>query len=168
MECKDIVQQTVCVAANIITTPEAKIGDIEACCVGEPVTEKCFREKNECVCTVRQLLCVRFPIKFSVHAEAKPAGIVCNKPEFSPCPPPDPCDPCNEPEPCSPSHKPGPCSPCDPCHKPDPCSPCHKPSLCDPCNKLHRFDSVVFKRRRLPLLFALAEMIQKGIFFSLR
>lgn len=226
MECKDIVQQNVCVSANIITTPEAEIGDIEACCVGEPVTEKCFKEKKECVCILRQLLCVRFPIKFSVRAEAKSVGIVCDKPEFSSCPPPDQCNSCNEPGPCDPCNEPGPCGPChqpwpwglchqpgscgachkpwpcdlghqpgpyDPCNEPGPCHLCHKlgpcgpchqpwswgrchkpwpcglghqPGSCGSCHKRHCFDPVVFKPRRQPLLFTLAEIIRKGMFFS--
>jgi hypothetical protein len=78
MEYPNVVEQNVCVQADIVTVPGAKLGDIEASCVGLPVTEKYSREGAECTRIVRQLICVRFPITFSVRADVNSAGIVAD------------------------------------------------------------------------------------------
>ncbi len=88
MEYAHVAQQQVRVQAHVATTPDAKIGNINVCCVGAPVTEECVMKNNECVYTVRQLLYIEFPITISVHAEAEPAEIVCNQPSLIPSPEP--------------------------------------------------------------------------------
>ena len=193
MGSSKIIHQTVCVEASVTTTPDAKIGDIEACCVGTPVTEECKIKNNECVCIVRQLLSVRFPITFSVHAEARPTGIICSEPQLSPGSPPvcdqrhpfDPCDcphpfdPCDEPHPFDPCDGPHPfdlCDgphPCNPCNHPHPCNPCNHACPFNACNQPHPFNSYnernqrcpLFKPCRRPLLFILAQRMKRRMFF---
>lgn len=77
MECPAIVHDTVCVEANVMLEPDVKVGETRWCFVGKPKIELC----NGCTYMVSQMLCVRFPLKFSVEASANPAGISCNMPE---------------------------------------------------------------------------------------
>ena len=88
MECPTMINQTVCVEAKIRLSPEARIGDVEVCCCDEPHIEPCCADASGCTYMVDQLLHVRFPLSFSACVIAKPAGIVCNKPECNPVPPP--------------------------------------------------------------------------------
>jgi hypothetical protein len=85
MECPPIVNQKVCVEAKVTVEPEAKVGDVHACCVDRPKFEEC--EKGPCGCTymVSQMICVRFPLTISAAASARPAGMVCCKPSVGPC-----------------------------------------------------------------------------------
>ena len=85
MECPSIVSQKVCVEAKVTIAPDVKMGDVHACCVGEPQFEEC--RKNPCGCTymVSQMMCVRFPLTLSATAKAKPVGIVCREPKVEPC-----------------------------------------------------------------------------------
>ncbi len=165
MGTSNIIHQSVCVEASVTTTPDAKIGDIEACCVGTPVTEECKIKNNECVCIVRQLLSVRFPITFSVHAEARPTGIICSAPQLSPssttsCDQPHTFDPCAGPHPADSCSHPYPRNSCNqhPFHasnQPRPFKSCNKSNQCYP----------LFMPCRRPLLFVLAQRIKRRMFF---
>lgn len=87
MKYANIVQRNVRVQTQVTAAPDAKIGDIEVCCIGTPVTEECVMKNNECVCTVRQLLYIEFPITFSVRAEMEPASLPENRPDILSAPP---------------------------------------------------------------------------------
>ncbi len=92
MECPATVQKKVCVEAKVTVTPDAQIGDVQAKCVGKPRFEPCHCNSRDCTIMVSQLLCVRFPIKFSAMATVEPAGIVCDVPQLEPCIQEPPCN----------------------------------------------------------------------------
>jgi len=79
MENHVVAQQKVCVEANIVVTPDVQLGDVEACCIGPPVAEPCVIRDGECTCAIRQLMCIRIPIKFSARAETGSAAFICDK-----------------------------------------------------------------------------------------
>ena len=74
MECPAIVNDTVCVEANVTIKPDVDVGDTHWCLVGRPKIKLC----NGCVYMVSQMLCVSFPLKFSAEASATTTGISCN------------------------------------------------------------------------------------------
>lgn len=92
MECTSVVNQNVCIETKVTVDPEAEVGDVRACCMGEPKFEKC-EKRGGCTYMVSQMLCVQFPLTISATASAKPAGIVCCKPIVEPC--------CHEEEQCT-------------------------------------------------------------------
>jgi len=94
MECPSTVSQKVCIEAKVTVVPEAKIGDVNACCVGKPQFEECEKKSNGCTYMVSQKLCVRFPLTISAAVSAKPAGIICGNPTAEPSYHED--DPCEE------------------------------------------------------------------------
>jgi hypothetical protein len=80
-ECSTMVNETVCVQADITITPNLGVGIIKTFCDGDPiigVPGKALVE--ECTFTVSQNICVQIPLAFSVEASALPAGIVCRIP----------------------------------------------------------------------------------------
>lgn len=160
MECPSIVSQKVCVEAKVTVEPEAKIGDVHACCVGKPQFEECRKKSHGCTYMVSQMLCVRFPLTISAAASAKPAGIVCGKPTVKPS--------CHEDDPCMeemPREKEAMCKTMDkdaPCFRPmilfdqkpeeKPCAqvaPCKRVRHHDTNNRYHEKPN----RRRCPLCF---------------
>ena len=67
-----IMAQKAQVEAHITASPDAKIGEITAYCVGTPDTEERVTADNDCVYTVRQLLYIEFPVTISVHTKSEP------------------------------------------------------------------------------------------------
>ncbi len=84
MECGSLIDKHICVEARITVFPGAEIGEIESCCVGPPEIEECCCDCHPCTFMVSQMICIRFPLSFSVTAEAKP-GIVCGTAHACPC-----------------------------------------------------------------------------------
>lgn len=84
MECPTTVNQKVCIEAKVTVEPEAKVGDVCACCVGKPQFEECGKNLHGCTYMVSQMVCVRFPLTISATASVKPAGIVCGQPTVKP------------------------------------------------------------------------------------
>ncbi len=86
MDCPSVVSQKVCVEASVTVEPEAKVGEVHACCVGRPAFEECPKKPSSgCTYMVSQMLCVRFPITISATASVRPEGIVCCEPKVTPC-----------------------------------------------------------------------------------
>ncbi len=83
MKSPDIFTQNVRVAADIKIIPNASVGDIETCCVGDPVLEPCS-DSDSCAYMVSQMVCVRFPLCISSAVEVS-AGIVCGEPDCNCC-----------------------------------------------------------------------------------
>ena len=85
-ECPAIVNETVCVQADVTITPSVVVGTIESFCVGEPVIGACpGTPVAECTFTVSQNICVQIPLTFSAVAAAVPTGIVCGEPAVGGC-----------------------------------------------------------------------------------
>lgn len=84
--CPAIVNETVCVQADVTITPSVVVGTIESFCVGEPVIGACSGTPvAECTFTVSQNICVQIPLTFSAVATALPKGIVCGAPLVGAC-----------------------------------------------------------------------------------
>jgi hypothetical protein len=79
--------QNVCVKAEIVSAPDAKVGDVVAYCVGKPSAENCVAKDGECTCTVRQLIYVEFPITFTIQTEVTQMALEDNQPQQLPGPP---------------------------------------------------------------------------------
>jgi hypothetical protein len=80
MDCESLIDKHICVEAKVTVIPEAEIGRIESHCVGLPEIEECCCDDRPCTFMVSQMICIRFPLAFSVTAKARPA-IVCDTPE---------------------------------------------------------------------------------------
>jgi hypothetical protein len=88
--CPAIVNETVCVQADVTITPSVVVGTIESFCVGGPVIGGCPETPvAACTFTVSQNICVQIPLTFSAVAVAVPVGIVCGTPLAGACTTPD-------------------------------------------------------------------------------
>lgn len=85
MDCPSIVNQKVCVEAGVRVEPETEIGDVHACCIGQPKFKKCGENDHGCTYMVSQMMCVTFPLTLSASACVNTTGIVCDMPEVTPC-----------------------------------------------------------------------------------
>ncbi|MDD4766084.1 MAG: hypothetical protein PHF87_00675 [Desulfotomaculaceae bacterium] len=84
--CPAMVNETVCVQADVTITPSVVVGTIESFCVGEPVIGACPGTLvEECTFTVSQNICVQIPLAFSAVAAAVPTGTVCGTPAVGGC-----------------------------------------------------------------------------------
>lgn len=84
--CPAIVNETVCVQAEVTITPSVVVGTIESFCVGEPMIGPCpGTPAEECTFTVSQNICVQVPLTFSAMATVEPKGIVCGTPAVGAC-----------------------------------------------------------------------------------
>ena len=84
--CPAIVNETVCVQAEVTITPRVVVGTIESFCVDGPIIGACpGTPVTECIFTVSQNICVQVPLTFSAMAAVVPNGIVCGTPEVGAC-----------------------------------------------------------------------------------
>ncbi len=84
MDIPIIISQKARIAAEIKIAPQVSIGEIETCCVGEPVMQECCPDTDGCAYMVSQLVCVRFPLCIQAAVEAK-AGIACCEADIGRC-----------------------------------------------------------------------------------
>lgn len=88
------VHETVCVQAEVMISPDVKVGDIKYYSIDEShlklYPKLCLiRPKptsKACTFEVSQKICVEIPLSFSVKAKAHPRGIICSKPLKGECP----------------------------------------------------------------------------------
>ena len=84
--CSAIVNETVCVQAEVTMTPRVVVGTIESFCVDGPAIGDCpGTPAAECTFTVSQNICVQVPLTFSAMATVEPKGIVCGTPAVGAC-----------------------------------------------------------------------------------
>jgi hypothetical protein len=87
VECPAVVNETVCVQADVTITPNVVVGVIQSFCVGGPLIGVCpGTPAQQCTFSVSQNICVQIPLIFSASATAEPSGIVCGTPGVGPCP----------------------------------------------------------------------------------
>jgi len=89
VECPAVVNETVCVQADVSITPAVTVGDIISNCLGGPIIGACpgtSSPTDSCTFTVSQNICVGVPLTFSAEAAAEPTGIICGTPTTGPCP----------------------------------------------------------------------------------
>lgn len=85
-DCSTIINETVCVQADITITPSVVVGTIEYFCVGGPKIGSCTGTPVEkCNFSVSQNICVQVPLTFSVDVDARPAGAACGTPSVGRC-----------------------------------------------------------------------------------
>lgn len=85
-ECPTMINETVCVQADVTITPNVEVGTIDTFCVGPPVIGACNGEVvQESTFSVSQNICVQIPFNFSVEAVATPSGMVCGSPSPGGC-----------------------------------------------------------------------------------
>jgi hypothetical protein len=80
--------QNVNIKAQVVAAPDAKVGDVVAYCVGKPAAENGVMKDGECVCTVRQLIYVEFPITFTIQTEVTQSALEEAQTDQLPAPPP--------------------------------------------------------------------------------
>lgn len=81
-ECPAIVNETVCVQAEVTITPELRTGKVKTICLGEPFFGACPGTPSPtgtCIINVSQRICVQVPLTFAATANAELKSIVCGK-----------------------------------------------------------------------------------------
>ncbi len=74
--CPVLVEEKVCVNAEVQVEPCVEAGDTQWRFVGRPKIEF----TGPCSYMVSQMICVQFPVHFAVDASAIPTGITCGTP----------------------------------------------------------------------------------------
>jgi hypothetical protein len=90
-KCETVVNETVCIQADVTITPDVKAGPVQSFCVDNPMIGACPGMKSPtgtCTFQVSQKICVQIPITFAATATAVPGGIVCGTPDIGECPSP--------------------------------------------------------------------------------
>ena len=77
MSCPTIVNNTVCVEANVKIHPNVEVGEVDTFYIGQPCFQQCRNRDNKCVTMVYQRMGVRFPLIYSANVTAQPTGISC-------------------------------------------------------------------------------------------
>jgi hypothetical protein len=95
--CRAVVNETVCVQADVTVTPVVTVGNVRSFCVGGLVIGACAGTPVEaCTFTVSQSICVQVPLTFAADVVAVPTGVVCGTPAPGPCTTAATGDPCTD------------------------------------------------------------------------
>ncbi|MDD3653983.1 MAG: hypothetical protein PHO01_07345 [Desulfotomaculaceae bacterium] len=91
--CPVVVNETVCLEADIIIFPKIEVGEIRCFCVGNPVVSPCERSEDRgvkptkdkvCCFTVQQKINVQIPLVFSAQPRVIPRDPECGVPVINP------------------------------------------------------------------------------------
>lgn len=84
--CAVLVNEEVCVEANVKIDPKVHVGKVRAFCE-EPMIGKCCGHEccEPCEFVVSQTFCVEIPIALDAEIDVDPSGHVCERPKFGPC-----------------------------------------------------------------------------------
>jgi hypothetical protein len=83
-KCCVIVNDKVCIQADIKIDPDIAIGEIKTVCE-DPIVGKCCRvpcSHDSCEFSVSQTICVEIPLTFLAVTHVVPAGHICGTPEL--------------------------------------------------------------------------------------
>ncbi|MDD4170327.1 MAG: hypothetical protein PHD36_08785 [Desulfotomaculaceae bacterium] len=93
-QCPVVVNETVCLEADIIIFPKIEVGEIRCFCVGNPVVSPCERSEDReekpikdkvCCFTVQQKINVQIPLVFSARPRVIARDPECSAPVIDSC-----------------------------------------------------------------------------------